>query len=139
MGLVVGVVGSRSYPNESLVEKHIQYLGMLGYYYNGVTIISGGCEGVDQWAVEYAEECGYHTIEYLPESHDKKGYFARNKQIAKECDLIVAFIPKNQYKSGTWNTIKYTRQFGKPYVVIDEDGRKWDRNWKKTKAEQGEK
>ena len=63
--------------------------------------------------------------------YDRQSYFERNGNIAKQITKIIGFINKDQYKSGAWNTIKQFIEYGghkKDVLVIDEKGRKWDKN-----------
>ncbi len=67
----------------------------------GVTIVSGGAQGVDSAAVEYGRQRGLEVIEYLPDLADcrerfeyTQRYFDRNQRIVDESDLLVAFTEK---------------------------------------------
>lgn len=95
-----------------------------------VRVVSGGCEGVDKWAIERAYLRGLMGTEFLPKEKNKESYFARNRLIAEHSDGVIAFIPRGQLRSGTWNTINHCRQLDVPYTVFDENGETWDRKWK---------
>ncbi|MFW9952190.1 MAG: YpsA SLOG family protein [Candidatus Thorarchaeota archaeon] len=92
------------------------------------TIISGGCKGVDTWAIERAKERGMKTKEFLPNLKDCKhrgeftqAYYNRNEQIVKASDIIVAFVMPDR-KGGTENTIKWAKEYGKfIYIVMEDD------------------
>ena len=46
-----------------------------------------------------------------------EAYYARNKKIAEECDVLVAFVDSSR-KGGTENTIKYASDFGKKVLIM---------------------
>jgi len=121
----VGIVGSRKFANRELVESFVRLCGAM--YGADTHIVSGGCVGVDTWAADAAESLGLHVVEFLPKTKTREGYFARNKQIADNCDLLVAFIPKGQERSGAWNTCNWRRKAGLTYFVFDEEGQRWNR------------
>lgn len=80
----VAVVGSRSLCVEHLEE----------YLPKGTTeIISGGAEGVDTSAREYALEHGLKLTEFLPEysRYKRSAPLKRNLTIIENADLVLAF------------------------------------------------
>lgn len=125
--LKIGVIGSRKFADKELVQK---VLDGIRASEGDFIVVSGGCEGVDTWAVEWAKQHGLPYVEKLPEKPGKDAYFARNKLIAEGSTRIVAFIPSRQMRSGAWNTVKWARLAGVPYTVLDERGEEWDRRWK---------
>jgi len=113
----IGVVGSRVFPQLKQVEWFIKDLP------DGITIVSGGAKGVDQYAKKMADKYGLKCIEYLPDLSSCKqridyinAYYARNQEIVDNSDMLVAFTEKD--KGGTWNTIKKARQSGIPIKII---------------------
>lgn len=46
---------------------------------------------------------------------------ARNEDIVQACDVLWAF-PRAQSR-GTWHTVQLAAKYGKPAIVVDEDGR----------------
>ena len=91
--------------------------------------------GSDKYAKKYALELDVQYEEYppfhevhnlycvLPESlygkqYHVKNYFARNKQIAKNSDMVVGFIPENVQSNGTVSTLKYAKKFNKKTLII---------------------
>lgn len=95
---------------------------------------------VDIWAEEWAfENCKHDPIIHEAKTNDRNGYFARNKLVAQDSDVVFAFINKDQYRSGTWNTIKWFSQ--KPNFrleklkVYDQYGKLWTKlpTWVKEK------
>lgn len=78
------------------------------------TIISGGADGVDTYAQMYAKEKGCTIIIHYPKPHEPSPdrYFNRNKQIAEECDFLIAFDKKSG-AAGTKNTIACAKRANK--------------------------
>lgn len=113
-----GIVGSRRRKDRESVIAFVRSLPA------GSVVISGGCRGVDTWAVAEAKAQGLETIEFLPgdltgcrelwEFTEK--YYARNKQIAEACDVLVAFVTDDR-SGGTENTIQHAQRVGKTVIV----------------------
>lgn len=84
------------------------------------TIVSGGAKGVDEYAEEFAKKLGCKIELYKPDfkiAHPYR-YYQRNKKIAKNCDVMIAFNKKD--KSGTSQTIRFAEELGKEVRKIDE-------------------
>ena len=131
----VGLVGSRLYENKKKIKDFIFKLKQE--HGTDTIIVSGGCkDGADKYAKKYALELGLQYEEYppfhdvhnlycvLPEAvygkpYSMKYFFVRNKQIAKQSDMVVGFIPKGVISNGTNSTLKYAKQFEKKTVIID--------------------
>jgi hypothetical protein len=81
---------------------------------NEATIISGGAIGVDSYAQRYAQENGCSIIIHYPKPEIAlpQRYFDRNKQIAQECDILIAFDKKSG-AAGTKNTVAEARKANK--------------------------
>lgn len=85
----------------------------------------------DIWSEDWADEFCFHPpIIHPAKVKNKNGYFARNKLIARDSEILLAFIPKGQYRSGTWNTVKHF--ILKPdfnidnLYIYDQFGRLWE-------------
>ena len=81
-------------------------------------IVSGGADGVDTCAAEYARANGLRLTVILPE-YEKYGRAApivRNKQIVDRADRVVAFWDGRS--KGTMSVIKYAEKTKKPCEVI---------------------
>ena len=129
----IGIVGSRRYQNKSKIKDFIY---KLKQEVPDVTVVSGGCkDGADKFAKKYALELGVMYEEYppfhhqhnlycaLPESlygkrYHVSYYFVRNKQIAKNSDTVVAFIPEGIVSNGTNSTLTYAEKFNKKTIII---------------------
>ena len=113
-----GIVGSRSRKDKNTVMDFVNNLKP------GDVVISGGCRGIDTWAVNAARGKGFETKEFLPSLTGcrykwefTEAYYARNKQIADACDILVAFVSGSR-KGGTENTIKHAEKLGKQVIII---------------------
>ena len=110
----VGIVGSRRRQDYWNIWEFVEALP------SGTVIISGGCKGPDKWATDHAKIKGYEIVEYLPDLPPDgsqryeftKAYYARNKKIAEDVDVLYAFVAPDR-KGGTENTIHYARELGK--------------------------
>ena len=130
----VGIVGSRRYENRKKIKDFIFELEKK--FGNDLIIVSGGCKnGADKYAKKYALELDVQYEEYppfhevhnlycvLPETlygkpYKVSNYFARNKQIAKNSDMVVGFIFENTQSNGTDSTLKYAKKFNKKTLII---------------------
>ena len=109
----VGIVGSRRRQDQEKVELLVNELP------EDTTIISGGCEGVDRWAISAARERGMKTMEFYPyhpppdspKWEFTKAFHLRNQRIAENSDIIYAFVAHDR-KGGTENTIKHAEKLG---------------------------
>lgn len=66
--------------------------------------------------------CERHGAQVIAEATTP---MARNRAIAKECDVLIACPPtKEELRkgSGTWATIRYGRKYGKRVVMVFPDG-----------------
>lgn len=110
--MIIGIVGSRRYTDKEKVNTLVDALSTRH------TIVSGGCRGVDTWAIERAKSRGMKTKEILPVLDDcntryqvVEAFYSRNKRLVDECDCIFAFVAKDR-KGGTENTIKWAEKAG---------------------------
>jgi len=130
----IGIVGSRIYENRKKIKDFI--FKLKNQYGDKTIIVSGGCkDGADKYARKYALELGLQYEEYPPfhDAHNLycklpercynkpyhvKNYFARNKQIAQNSEMVIAFIPKEHRSNGSESTLKYAEKFGKKTLII---------------------
>ena len=114
----IGIVGSRRRDCQDLVEA------LVAEFPKGTVVISGGCKGVDTWAAEAATYQGLSVVVFTPDLPPDgsphweftKAYFARNKLIAENCDVLYAFVAPDR-KGGTENTIKHAKKLGKKIEI----------------------
>ena len=115
--IYVGIVGSRQRTDKHNVIKLVDSLPQ-----NSV-VVSGGCRGVDTWALVRAKQRGLHTIVCKPDlTNAKENYeiakkfYERNKKIVQHSNIIIAFVAPNR-KGGTENTIKWAKKMGKRVII----------------------
>lgn len=115
--MYIGVVGNREGWTYEYVRKQLlQYREKMDY------IVSGGAEGVDTYAQDFAKELGIPILILYPkpEVPSPKRFFDRNLDIVINSDLIVAFDKGSSSGSGTQNTINHARKLNKPFVIYKE-------------------
>lgn len=52
---------------------------------------------------------------------EPRPYLARNKDIVNQSDILIA-APNTlveEWRSGTWSTVRYARKMGKPVIILD--------------------
>jgi len=121
----IAIVGSRRRTDEENVRQLVRDL--YKEYKNNLELISGGCTGVDTWAIDEARKIGLpekNLTVYLPDLHNVKDYYDacnryynRNKMIVERAkDGIYAFVADNR-KGGTENTIKYAQKLNRLVII----------------------
>jgi predicted Rossmann fold nucleotide-binding protein DprA/Smf involved in DNA uptake len=124
----LGVVGSRKRLDrevvELVVEREVGRLRAAGHVRLGV--VSGGCRGVDTWAVAVAQRLGLPYAVLFPDlgglgkgapRHAWAGrYYARNAEIVAMADSLLAFVAPDR-KGGTEQTIGCAERAGKPVAL----------------------
>ena len=108
----VGIVGSRRR------QDYWNIWELVDTFSKDTIVVSGGCKGPDKWATDHAKLKGLKIVEYLPDLPKSgspryeftKAYYARNKQIAEDVDVLYAFAAPDR-KGGTENTIEYAKKF----------------------------
>ena len=110
-GRRVAVVGSREFKNYKQLERTLDALNLT----EDDMLVSGGATGADTMAYRYAKEHGLDILVCLPNwnRHGKGAGFIRNRRIAKNADLVLAFYQKGRFQEGgTANTAKHARDLG---------------------------
>lgn len=134
MSYKICVVGSRKFNNYEHLKRNLDDLILDITPWRGeVTLLSGGAEGADKLAEQYAEETGleitvfpalWHDLEapgaVIRENHHGKynvrAGFVRNQVMAEEADLVVAFWDGKS--SGTKDMISRAKKLGKEVVIL---------------------
>lgn len=106
----IGVVGAR------VGRKKVDVFRVLDRFVKAEDIIiSGGASGVDTFAEEYALG-RVPFIKFAPDTeHSKTPYEDRNRKIAEECEVLLAFPTDS---GGTWQTIRFAEQLNKRVVIF---------------------
>lgn len=81
-------------------------------------IVSGGAQGIDLRARQYAVLHGIKMVEFLPEyeNYRRNAPLVRNKKIVDYADAVLAFWDGKS--KGTQFTIAYAEKIRKPLNVI---------------------
>lgn len=105
----LAIVGSRDCPSID-IAPHLPFVPDI--------IVSGGANGVDNYAKEYAIKNNIPIVEYLPQygKYGRQAPIMRNIQIVEDCDFLLAFW--NGTSRGTKFTIDYAIKRNVPYNVV---------------------
>ena len=130
----VAVVGSRDYQNIRKIKDTLFQLKQK--FGDKLIIISGGAKyGADKFARKYALEFGMRYREFNPAHTTKNLYSAmsddyyekpyhvsqfhhRNMLIARDCDVMMAFIGQQDSSNGSMSAIKQAKKLNKPVTII---------------------
>lgn len=85
-------------------------------------IISGGANGIDTLAENWAKRNDIEFIAYLPnyKSYGKRAPLVRDKDMVDFCDVVIAFWDRQS--TGTLYTLNYAKKMGrKIYLHLIED------------------
>ena len=113
-----GIVGNRKGWSFSFVKAQLEQLNINS---NDI-IISGGAQGVDTFAQEYARQKGVElwVLYPIPTVPSPKRYLDRNNEIAERCDILVAFDKGSSAVSGTLSTINRAKNCKKKVIIFTE-------------------
>jgi len=111
----VAVVGNRTGWKKEFVFERLKWL--LDTRYD--EIISGGAEGVDSFAQEFAKANGMKITILYPDSGEPspERYYNRNQDIVDISEKMIAFQNK-PHRSGTQSTINRAKKKGIEVIVV---------------------
>ena len=130
----VAIIGSRQYENTRKIKETLTELKKK--FSDDLIIISGGAkDGADKFARKFALEFGIKYKEFNPAHTTKNLYSAmsdnyynktyhvsqfhhRNMLIARDCDVMMAFIPNGIESKGSMSAIKNAKKLNKPVTII---------------------
>ena len=130
----VALIGSRDYANIRRIKDTLFQLKQK--FGSDLIIISGGAKyGADKFARKYALEFGIQYKEFNPAHTTKNLYSAmsddyyskpyhvsqfhhRNMLIARDCDVMIAFISEQESSNGSMSAIKKAKKLNKPVTII---------------------
>jgi predicted Rossmann fold nucleotide-binding protein DprA/Smf involved in DNA uptake len=130
----VAIVGSRDYQNIRKIKDTLFQLKQK--FRDELIIISGGAKyGADKFARKYALEFGMKYKEFNPAHTTKNLYSAmsdtyyekpyhvsqfhhRNMLIARDCDVMIAFIGNADSSNGSMSAIKQAKKLNKPVTIV---------------------
>jgi hypothetical protein len=120
----IGIVGARKFHDrESVVD-------LVTNIPPGETFITSSSKGVCTWAREVAEERGIKVILFSSDLENirswfevPKRYYQRNKELVEACDLLHAFISREDgFTGGTRFEVEHAVTLGIPVLVHWESG-----------------
>jgi len=129
----IGFTGTRdglTWHQQSTLDEILQLRGSVFHH--------GDCVGADSDAHDVAWRYDKRIVIHPPsddrlrahrltdhgEYREPKPYLDRNRDIVDESDLLIA-CPREtseQAKGGTWYTVRYARNQGKPVTIVWPDG-----------------
>ena len=130
----VALIGSRDYANIRRIKDTLFQLKQK--FGTELIVISGGAKyGADKYARKYALEFGIQYKEFNPAHTIKNLYSAmsddyyskpyhvsqfhhRNMLIARDCDVMIAFIGNNDISNGSMSAIKKAKKLNKAVTII---------------------
>lgn len=115
---VIGIVGSRS--RDSYADLKQCEKAFWEVYEEGDHIVSGGCpQGGDRFAEVFAKQFEIPIkIHYARwKKLGKSAGFARNTDIAKDADVLIAVV-RTDRKGGTEDTVRKAEKMGKRIVLL---------------------
>ena len=130
----VGFTGTRDLSVVSQERRHLLKLYLQNLRDRGYTHLHhGDCVGADAFAGELAESMGYLIVLHPPDRdryraftrgdvvHEAKPYIERDHDIVDAVNGMLA-LPRDpeveERRSGTWTTVRYARQVGRPLKVV---------------------
>jgi hypothetical protein len=124
----LGFTGTRRGMTTEQIEAVTKLVGAWDVVHHG------DCLGADAQCHTIARSAAKRIIVHPP-SDDRlrahcagdvicppKPYFARNRDIVNESDLLIATPAEFVPKGGTWYTLNYARSVGKPTILIYPSG-----------------
>lgn len=113
----IGIVGNRIGWGKLTIYKILDDLNLS----NTDIIVTGGADGVDTYAMDYAKQNGIGLRVFYPDKSKPipERFYKRNEQIALYSHKVIAFNKK--IKSGTSNTILWCHSYNTPVEIITSD------------------
>jgi hypothetical protein len=130
----IAIIGSREYENIRKIKNLLTDL--KNKFGDELIIISGGAkQGADKYVKKYALEFGLNYKEFNPahtppnlysamsENYYSRPYHVsqfhhRNMLIAKDCNYMIALVPKQASANGSQSAIKQAVKLEKKVVII---------------------
>ena len=130
----VAIIGSRMYENTRKIKDPLFQLKQK--FGSDLIIVSGGAQhGADKFARKFALEFGIKYKEFNPAHTVKNLYSAmsdnyygkpyhvsqfhhRNMLIARDCDVMMAFIANGDTSNGSISAIKQAKKLKKPVTIV---------------------
>lgn len=133
--MIIGFTGTRNGmtpPQRATVEKVV---AKLLFDFGAHEAHHGDCVGADAEFSDIAFPLAAIHVRPGPDGplrahkgaavyYPEKTHFARNRDIVKGCDLLLATprLMTEEDRGGTWYTINFARKVGKPIIIVWPDG-----------------
>lgn len=114
--MILAIVGGRKYSDQEQFDKTMaEFTAEHGA---PEAIVSGGANGADKMAREYANKHGIRLIEHIPEweKFGRSAGFKRNKLIIDDCDRVIAFWDGES--KGTKSSIDLAKKSNKIAKIV---------------------
>lgn len=122
--LRLAVVGARAFSSRSAVAGLVRDLVRV-YGASGFVLVSGGCRGVDSWAVSAARELGVRCDVVLPSfprgspfAVVRRALLSRSARLVRSCDGVFAFLGAGGLVGGTGFAVSAARRSGVPVRLL---------------------
>lgn len=112
----VAIVGSRNYTDYQMFKMYVKGFRKV---HSIDMIISGGANGIDTLAYQYAVEHGITFVCHPPKPEDgyPAKFFRRNLRIVEQSEIVLAF-PMGK-STGTRHSIGLAKKLNKECIVIE--------------------
>ena len=109
--MVVGVVGSRCFQDSALLQRELASFPVC-------SVVSGGAQGADSLAAQWAVSRGLHLVVHKPDYQrfGRSAPLRRNELIVRSCELLVAFWDGRS--RGTKHAIDLAVRLGVRVLVV---------------------
>ncbi|MFE4667261.1 hypothetical protein ACFRI7_33360 [Streptomyces sp. NPDC056716] len=144
----VTITGTRSTGHRPLAEYAYLFATYLQPFTDNAHLYMGGAKGIDSLTLHWlAENTAAHltvvvpgTVEQQPTEAQQAiarvrdritevvelkaarlaapAYHARNRWMVDRSELTIGFPRNGELDSGTWQTLNYTRDQGKPHLIV---------------------
>jgi predicted Rossmann fold nucleotide-binding protein DprA/Smf involved in DNA uptake len=114
----IGVVGNR----EGWTYERVKEVLLEHNVFKSDVIITGGAEGVDAFAVQFAHEFGneVHIFHPDPSVESPNRFYKRNLMIVLHSDIVIAFNRDGNVRTGTHNTITQANEHHRKVIEVTE-------------------
>lgn len=117
----IAVVGSRVGVTRVFVFNCLTNLLAEGWFGENAKVVSGGAQGVDTFAEEWASAVGFkkeNVLVFRPKAWDKLSILKRNAEIVAAADKLVAFKGQGSKTKGTEYTYALALKKGIPSKIF---------------------
>ncbi|MEV0278061.1 hypothetical protein AB0I22_17000 [Streptomyces sp. NPDC050610] len=144
----VAITGTRSTGHRSLDEYEALFANYIGPFADGARFFIGGAKGIDSlallWlagnttaaitvvvpgtavqqpaearqAIARTRERVKEVIELGAQELGSPAYHARNRWMVDRAQMTIGFPHHSDESSGTWQTLTYTAEAGKPRLIV---------------------